>query len=288
MSIGFSIKSLILSIVDLVLYSNFWIAAGAFCMCLQTQFLFLGDLRPHPVWGFIFTGTLFLYGMHRLIGLPRAAAFTSDGRFKVISNFRYHIWTYTVFGGFAALGFFIALRPITQVSLVLPSLLALAYVSPILGNKKRLRDLAFIKIFLIATIWPFITVCLPALEFGIPFTWEFIVYYLEKALFLFAITLPFDIRDYHFDKAAGLKTLPIFWGPKTSIFISLGALIIAFVMAAWISNYGIYQPSQLTGLFLLFIYTGLLVFFSGKVQQDYYFTGLLDGTLILQFFSTYI
>ena len=48
----------------------------------------------------------------------------------------------------------------------------------------------------------------------------------ERFLFIFAITIPFDIRDLRFDKF-NLATLPQYFGVRKARWIGIGALLIA-------------------------------------------------------------
>ena len=71
---------LIRAIINLILYSNLWIALAALAMAAQTQLLLSGQVQPTPLLGFILFATLFLYAVHRIVGLEKAQPFLKKGR----------------------------------------------------------------------------------------------------------------------------------------------------------------------------------------------------------------
>lgn len=81
----------------------------------------------------------------------------------------------------------------------------LLYAIPIGRNKKNLRSVGGLKIFIIAIVWAGITVILPL--FGKVSPREISLIYFQRFLFVIAITLPFEIRDLKFD-AGDLNTIP--------------------------------------------------------------------------------
>jgi len=261
--------------VDWLLYSNLWIALNALAQAAQTQYLLGGNIRLNPGLGLVFFGTLFLYALHRAIGLQRLRAFADKGRYYAISQFATQIRVFALLGLAGAAACYLLLPWPVQWRLALPGLVALAYVAPLGASGKRLRDLHFLKIFLIAGVWAWLTVWLPAAGHG-PFPWRMA---LERAAFIFAITLPFDIRDLRIDNHTQVKTLPAVMGVRAAIALALALLAIMLVFV-W-TNPG-YNGGVKIALSLSALASGALILFSGRAQHDYYFTGLMDGMMILQ------
>ncbi len=94
-------------------------------------------------------------------------------------------------------------------------------------KNKSLRDLPFIKIFIISFIWAAMTVSFPLLsanninqylivntKYPIPY-----LLFLEKFLFVLAITLLCDVNDADWDKKGGVKTIPNFFGLDKTKFL---------------------------------------------------------------------
>jgi hypothetical protein len=281
-------------IIDLLFYSNVYIAAAAVALTWQTQLILFADFRIDALAILVFFATMFIYASHRLVGLFSVKEFLEEGRFKVINTYKNHIWIYT---GIALLGLIYAFFQVNfrlQMALVVPGLISLGYVIPFLGRTKekkglRLRDLNWIKIFLIAIVWAYVTVILPILEVR-AVQWADLLILLERMVFIFMITLPFDIRDLKVDDFNNVKTIPAVYGiPKTMQLVLFSFL---FSMLLVIINYAII-PSKplyfaLFGLSLSLTSTYIFIRISIDKTDDYYFTGLLDGTMWLQFVCVWI
>lgn len=274
---------LIRAFIDLLLYSNLWIALAAASMAAQTQFLLCGRAYPTPLLGFIFFATLCLYAAHRIVGLEKAQPFLEKGRFSVISRFRGHIMAYAAVAAVGAAFFFFQLPFRLQLAAVAPSLIALGYVLPLLSGRRRLRDLSYLKIFLIAIAWSWITVLLPALELGMGWSIPMIVMILERAFFIFAITLPFDIRDLEVDAYNQVRTLPALLGSRRTKMLALFCLLAMAALAGLNHHVDAYSTGAFAGILLSGLIACVLIFFSDRVKHDYYFSGLIDGLMVLQF-----
>jgi hypothetical protein len=281
-------------IIDLIFYSNIYIAAAAVALTWQTQLILFGHFQLDTLALLVFFATMFIYASHRLVGLFSVKEFLEEGRFYVINAYKNHILVYTViaFVGLVYAFFQVNLR--LQLSLIVPGLISVGYVIPFLGIKKgkkglRLRDLNGIKIFLIAVVWGYVTVILPILEVR-AVQWADLLILLERMIFLFMIALPFDIRDLKVDEFNRVKTIPSVYGvTKTMRFVLFSFL---FLMILVILNYVIIpiQPLYFAvyGLWLSFILTYIFIRISIDKTDDYYFTGLLDGTMTLQFLCVLI
>lgn len=265
-----------------MLYSNLWIAGCALAMALQTQWLLVQKVVLTDLYWFILFSTLALYALHRLTGLARLKAFSDKGRYWVIARFRNHIILYALASAVIGAWFFFRLEFQLQVHFAFTGIISLGYVLPVLGSGKRLRDIHFLKIFLIAITWSWVTVVLPALEAGVQWNIWLILLVVERAVFLFAITLPFDIRDHQIDAHTGVKTIPGYIGMAATKKLSIICLLIA-VMLATLNIGHVYQLSGFSGLFIAIFLTAVLIWKADRTRHDYFFTGALDGSMILQF-----
>ena len=276
------IKRFVKDVINLILYSNLWIALAAAFMVFETQLLLTQQVWINSLVGFIFCGTLFLYAVHRIVGLNKVRLEDRKGRYLIIQTFKHHIIIYALISGVGAGILFFWLEWSVQLSLIIPSILSLAYVLPFLSGKKRLRDLSYVKIFLIAMVWPAMTVLLPAIQLGLSSHGMVSLLLIEKFFFLLAITLPFDIRDLAIDQYNDVKTLPTILGVKKTIWLSELLLLPTLAIFLFFFNLDFISLPVLVSHFLSIILTGLIIGFTPKIRHDYYFTGLLDGTMILQ------
>ena len=276
-------KNFLIKFVNLIFYSNIWIALCALALALQTQLLLKGNLELSPIIGLIFFATWFLYAIHRIVALQKVSPFKNEGRYLVISTFKSHI---IIYAGIAALGgaycFFLVSR-VVQFSLVIPAIISLGYVFPIVKGNLRLRDFHHVKIFLIAIVWTWVTVVLPALEWGALNETSIWLMALERAIFIFAITLPFDIRDIKIDEHINVKTIPAVIGARKAKFLAYFCLMVMMVFVYINTNLGFYSLNNQWALFISAISTSIFIRFSDKIEHDYFFTGLMDGTMIIQF-----
>jgi 4-hydroxybenzoate polyprenyltransferase len=276
------LRALLIALLDLLLYSNFWIALAAVGMAAQSQLLLCGRGEPTALLGFIFFATLFLYAVHRIIGLRKSKPFTESGRYAVIARFRNHIVFYAGMAGLCA-GLFLLQMPRALIAgLTAPCFLALLYVLPV-WKGYRLRDLHYVKIFLIAITWSWITVFLVALELGMAWSTPMYVMLLERAFFVFAITIPFDIRDLDIDAFNKVKTLPAALGVRSSQRLGGLSLGLMLLLAALNYYWDVYILNDLVAIVVSACLSGLLIFLSDRTRHDYFFTGLVDGMMVLQF-----
>ena len=277
------LKGLIEKFINLILFGNFWIAACAVAMTWQTELLLFNQIEINTLTYFVFFATLFLYAIHRIVGLVKVKPFLEKYRYSVIYHFRNHIKVYAFLGGVGALYCFFYLSFANQLLLVIPAILSLGYVLPFVKGDKRLRDFDYIKIFLIAIVWGIITVLMPILERTTELTLAHLLILSERMFFIFAITLPFDIRDLKIDAHIDVKTIPSMIGIDKTKKLSLISLILVVVLAGANLYLGTYQISHLVGIILSCSSTLLFINYSDKTDADYFFTGLMDGTMILQF-----
>jgi len=281
-------KKITVKFINLVLYSNLWIALCAVAMVLQTELIFLRKLQWSNYAAFVFTATLFVYALHRVVGLEKVAAFQEKGRFLVISNFKSHIAIYAALAGIACFYFFVKMAWWAQVSLVVPSILSLGYVLPIFGKKRRLRDFNFIKIFLIAIVWSWVTVLIPATYCGQIFSMDLLIMAIERAAFIFALTLPFDIRDLKVDQHTGVKTIPAAIGKKNAKLLAASSLALMLILVQINIANGFYLNLNLLPFLLSTFISTIFIYYADDNRHDYLYTAGVDGMMILQGVLVYI
>ncbi|MBK8504535.1 MAG: UbiA family prenyltransferase [Saprospiraceae bacterium] len=275
--------SILRKTIDLFLYGNFLIALCAASLAYQ---VFLLDhhfswYTPYPF--FIFFATLFLYSAHRIIGFTKLGRTHPNRRMSVIIEFQLHIIIYAVISFTAMLAICCQLSFKVIENLLFPGLLALLYVLPIFNNQKRIRDLPYVKLFIIGLVWTWVCVVIPLKDENINLSGQHWLIIIEKCLFIIAITIPFDIRDLRIDQLHEIKTIPTILGPKKSIILSITLLLLAWMGMSFNYlllnlNYGVWLALSISYLFSM-----VVVGVSKEGSHDYYFSGLLDGSILLQF-----
>ena len=278
--------NLLHKLVDLILYSSVWIAICAAAQVQLTYLLFDIDAGWDSYTWFIFSATLALYCLHRIIGLSRLKHNNLEGRFAVIMQYRNHILVYAILGLIASGVCLLYLSYDTWYMLVVPVAISIGYVIPIGQGRKRLRDIHYLKLFLIAIAWSLLTVVVPVLSHGEADTSVLALAFAERLFFLIAITLPFDIRDIRIDPGTGLRTIPGTIGIRPSRIMAILAQCVSMAIVLYlIQNNG--YPAVYTIPFMIFaLVTMALIWKAKEDRHDYYYSGALDGTMLLPYILT--
>ncbi len=145
--------------------------------------------------------------------------------------------------------------------------IAFFYTIPL--HQKALRNIPYLKIFLVAYVWASVTVFFPSLQFSIN-NW---ILFFGQFLFVTAITLPFDLRDIHTDQAQGLRTIAQGIGTRPTIYMALACLLGATICFGYLGYWVV----------ALHNFWAMCVVLGAKPQRhELYFTGLIDSLLISQ------
>ena len=262
-------------------YSNLFIAFCAVSLCAESQVLIRGWFSVTPVTMQSFFATMFVYSMHRFTRLKNDE---SD-----IPRKYYPLLLASVIISLAANLIFLFINPlrVNMVLLVL-GILSLFYSFGIPGFSMAflpLRKIPFMKIFLVSFTWATATVALPFLELHHSLRDPaFILIFTRRMLFVFSITVPFDIRDMRFDHESGVRTIPLRFGEDRARWVAYCALFLFVVLSA--VQYGIMDPDG-ANLLGAMIFSALVSFFlirnSHTERSPGYFLFWIDGMMLLQF-----
>jgi len=274
---------LVLRGFNFLLYANIFIGFCAACLVASTYLLMSSNID----WVFtlfVFSGTIAQYGWHRWIGLKRVGI--PQGRFLIVASLKSTIFVTAVISSLLSAYCFFLLTFLQQTLVLAPCLLAALYVLPILPGNQRLRDLPYIKIFVIAFTWTLLTSAIPLMDSmdQIDF-WTFHGLNLERFLFIFAITIPFDIRDSILDPSQDCRTLVTKFGVRKSRNLALFTIGICSII--WLML-GIGDAYFYMGLMTVYLVTLGLIFYSSPQRPDWYFLLLVDGTMILILLNAFI
>ena len=275
------INKTIQKLFDFYLYSSIHIAIAATLFIYQTYILLALDVNFIYL-TFIFSSTLFLYLLHNLLGLNTLLKDCVRDKINKIRKMKVLlIVLISIFGLISTFSFFLLDFKIIY-SIIIFAFISLWYVVPLFGNGKRLSDFPVVKIFLISLVWASISSFIPLMITDVQLFTKLLIF-LEKFLFIFAIAIPFDIRDMKFDKLKGVATIPILFGREKSIMLSIVTMSIAIVIVLVLTKMGIYHERHGFALLIGYITTIIIILFSKNKSSDYYFTGLLDSTPIMNF-----
>lgn len=155
--------------------------------------------------------------------------------------------------------------------LIFPGIVAFIYAIPLFPNKVRLRELPFVKIFTIAFVWGWLGAFLNT-EVSMAKAWWL---FIERFLFIYAITIPFDLRDQVVDGEQQIRTVPRHLGIKGSIYSAVLALMVALLV-----NVLFHPGSHLPMAIAAAIAALLILNWKPSYTWKYYLLGL-DGTIII-------
>lgn len=258
--------------IEFIVFSNIWIAFLAAGLTLNT-YLINKDLSLNiNVCILVFFTTFSIYNLQRLIKHFFKKNNFSERHTWIYNNIKF-IAVLVILSSIGSVYLFFSLFTISDFIILLPFILISAfYAISIFSNKRALRDLPFIKIFLIAITWAVITVILPFLQTDFILSSSLVAQFFFTFLFIIAITIPFDIRDIHLDDKK-TRTLPQVLGTKDAT--SLAVFILgACLLLNYIYFFNITYPII---LFVCFI----LVRLSNKKMPELFYSGILDGIMIL-------
>ena len=269
-------------VTDLLIYGNYFIAVCAALLLYETYIL----LALPPSWFYTsvaFFSTLFTYNIDRLVAYKDISKVDAE-RQKWITK---HFWLMAVSAGISVIYLAICVFYMQWQVLVFIGqlgIISVAYSLPLLygkTNNRTLRSIKGLKIFLIAYVWAGSTVMMPCLAQGMSIlSKEVVLLFIERFLFIFIITLPFDIRDYKSDIASNVSTIPGMIGIRNAKILA-SACMVAFMIIAMLHypfRTGIFWARMLSAISTLYI-----VYKTEETHHEYYFTGLLDGTMVIQF-----
>lgn len=264
-------------------YSNVWIALGAAAATWQTTVLIGVDDLLTPL--FVGSATLFTYNFQRLVKLTDRPEYASAGR------------NHWLFRNRRTLGF-ISVLAILPCAFLIPvlsasSLLLLSFAGvlslfyavrfiPIAGRLRALRDIAYLKLYIIGLVWALVTVALPIVEHeGFEPDQGFLLRLAERFAFIVAITIPFDIRDAALDDHSQ-RTVAQLFGERGARRYAIIWVIIAALCATTLYLTSIYTSWNLIALLLSLLCSAFLINKTTSEQDEMFFTAGIDGMLIVQ------
>ncbi len=260
-------------------------------MVWETQWFFAIPIILSPMVAFVFVATFFEYNLHVIAGRLSlvhpgesirhlfSASVSPTLRFNIIAGF------------LGTLATFFMLEKIQMAGFVVAGLLTLSYSLPVIrrnGKLIRLREITYLKVFTVALGWTITTVVIPLLPIfqnlsGVELT----VICLRRFLFIYAITIPFEIRDMERERRFGNVSLPMVYGVKAMKAVGIAMLILFSLLSAIHEKYFLFELAGRKSLFYPLLGSaaaaGFLVLAASDKKTNWYFKFWTDGTMILQF-----
>jgi len=156
------------------------------------------------------------------------------------------------------------------------------------GKLVRMREFTYLKVFTVALGWTLITVVVPLLPFLHSISTEaLLIIFLRRFLFIYAITIPFEIRDMERERRFGNISLPMLYGVKVMKVTGIIILLLFCILSAVHEKYFLFDLAGRKTFFLPLLISAMaaswLVVFASDTKSNWYFKFWTDGTMILQF-----
>ncbi|HTB05462.1 MAG TPA: UbiA family prenyltransferase [Bacteroidia bacterium] len=273
-----------------IVFSNIFIAVCVLCFTIKTALLMFHNAGSIHVNVLVFFATLFLYGFHlmyhRSSMTPREH---KEERHHWVDEHKYlHI-------GIVIVSFLISLSQMfymplrVWVVLIPVAIISMGYSVPIIKTKHgwiRFRDVAWLKVFWIGLCYAWLTTLLPlAYALGVR-QWlnaDMLLMFLRNFLFVFAIAIPFDIRDIGFDKERGNKTLPVILGVDRAILLANGLMLCFVVIVLFQCEFFNLNSAVAIALCLSVLISSFAISMAKPNRPNLFFQLAIDSTMVVQF-----
>ncbi len=270
-----------------LLYSNLFIGLCAAAYASRGAIM-SGSTEGLP-WAVILfagAGAMFVYLLIRIVAVGRIKEYAPDPRWQFfLANLKVMHILLAVSGIAAAISFFY-LPDYAQLIAFLPGCISVLYGLPLRFGKKqtRLRDIGYIKIFLIAFVWAYIGILLPVSVLDQEILNKSVyLFFIADFLYIIAITLPFDLKDMEIDAQHNVSTLPVVLGKENTNMLSMILLFIAAMLYTVVFRFvGNGEVDLTIPLSISIIISGMTILLAQRAKKPELYFGLLDGMLILQ------
>lgn len=266
--------------LSLLIRSNFFVALNAASLVAETFILTGETIRILPV-SVVFFSTILVYSFHRLIKISKLNfPDSTENPARYINELKA---TCLIASAFLIVLLFYSKGD--ELFFLLPAgLITLGYSVSLFRYSNKyinLRSLPYAKVFIISLMWTLLTVSFPLLKNEI--ATGYVLIFLERFLFLMAITIPFDIRDMDSDKSEGLKTIPLLAGVDGAKRLSYLLLVVFILLCLVTFISGFHGKQQCLALVLS---GGITVFMISRIRTknppSFYSFGM-EGMSLLQF-----
>ena len=257
-------------ILDFYINSSLHVALSAFALVSMTQYFF-GIDGDFSLALFAFFGTVVGYNFVKYDAIARLNRTEIKKELKAI-----------VFLSFISLlacfYFFLQLSWATKLSAFAFFGLTLLYTLPFFPNKQNARNWKGVKIYIVGITWVGVTVILPLVEAGIPFSMDVLLMSMQRFLLVFSIVLVFDIVDVKHDDIH-LQTVPQKIGVELTKRLGYLLLFLLLILEFFYTNNHHFLP-----LFFKLLVCGtiaIFLFFANENRSRYYASFWLESVPIL-------
>lgn len=209
---------------------------------------------------FIFYGTITGYNFIKYAGVAKFYHMSLTKSMRLIQIFSFICFCLFVYYAW--------LLPLDTLLYFSPfGLLTILYIVPFLGGfQKNLREISYLKVFIVAGVWSGVTTSIPLLSGGFEIDGTLVLIFTQRMLFVLALILPFEIRDMKLD-FKDISTLPQKIGIEQTK--KLGFVLLLFTLTLEFLNT---EAVILRNSFLFICFALLFFLMRSKQEQSKYYS----------------
>lgn len=260
------------AIFDFYLDASIHVAIAVISMAGVT-FHLLGSSSDIDLMGFIFFSVIVCYNFIKYGVEAYKYLIVSNAYHKIIQLFSFVSFAFAVY-------FLLQLNRDVWIATAILGVLSALYAVPLLPSAKNLRNLAGLKIYIVAFVWAGFSVLLPVLDAKMALDWDFAVTYIQRMLLVLVLILPFEIRDLQWDDKS-LRTLPQVLGIKNTTRLGIGLILIFFLMTFLKDEI---NPNETLLRLILSVALALVLFSKKRMQSKYFVMFWVEAIPIFWFF----
>ena len=254
----------ITSFFRVLINTNIFVSICVFCLALSSEILLKST--NNNISFFVFFASLFTYNIQRIIRIKKG---TNHKRKEWTLKHIKLIYIIIIIGAIFSVYYFLKFNTQTQNIIFIAGVISIMYPFGI-------RSIPYCKILIIASVWTIASMYLLISENNLSLNNNMILHLISRFLFVFAITMPFDIRDIKYDKN-NLKTFPISLGIQKSKLLSIFALLlICFNSIVQFSN-KILNLNFFFTILIISVFSSILIYKSNEKKEDFFFSFWIES-----------
>ena len=255
---------LLKQIFDFYINASIHVALAVYSLSFITLYQ-LNIFYDESILYFIFFASITGYNFVKYFGLAKFHYRSLANWLRVIQLFSLICFGFMIY-------YVLLLERNTLIIVTILALITLFYAIPLLPknvflyNKYTLRSVSGLKVYIIAFVWAFVTIILPAVNNDHPINFDFFVMLLQRYIFVVVLILPFDIRDLYYDSLK-LSTIPQRIGIKSTKILGISLLLIFLLLEFFKDDLDL---NQILTTLIITIVTGLFIGFSNMDRGRFY------------------
>ncbi len=281
-----------LKIVQFIVFGNIFVSLSAASIGMLTLFVFHKSIELNASIILTFFSSLFIYNFQRVYISKEIISKHESLRHHWLRKHKKHVQTLLIIGFLGTLFSLFYIKPIV-ISLLIPLFLISYYYAvgiPFIRQKTKakikLREITGLKIFLVSFVWAVNGVYVTLLQENASFLVNFDAFlvFLAQFCFIFAITIPFDVRDMRYDTMKNIKTIPILLGVSRAK--RLLYVILFFSLCLWLIALILVHVGLLESILFILIFSLICLKILNQLNEqksEYYFAFFVESLPIIQF-----